>query len=893
MNLRDAVLDINIEKIIIVDKSSSIDSVKTSLLLRYGTLTRTRITSLGQLAKDLSDLYLKKHKLKLINDEGARLIIESIMNGADVKAEVFKREIITLNTYGSLYTLLLDFKMAGIRPEMIKASNRKIEEIKGIYTLYESTLKEGGLVDRVDILKLPYKKIDAYIYIYENTLLGLLEKEFLDKIANKFKVLGLSNPPGIKRPESQSLIPDIPYDYKVNNLFYLYEGGTNPDTFRLVKAYGYNNEVAFIYRDIISRKLPFDQCQIIYVGSDYADYIQNNASYYKAKTTIQEGLKLDNTKAYFFISQIIWYISKGSLLSDLKPLFISGLIDLGLETKNLLLTNKSIYESLLLSNVSSGARDLKAFIESDKYTPKLEVYEKLREFLGLLERLEDRSLATDKWLLILRNILDTYLVKSDDENMEIKNDILKTIDDYIEGPCSYDQVDEKWLYEIELRLRASRVKMEKAEAGKIHACSYKNTQFLNREYVYVIGLDAKHFPDSQGEDPLLYNKEKLTISKDLSLSGEKSDAYFKLIQLLGSTSGDLTLLYSFYDTDSVREINPSGLMARLLEIKDPILAGFIIEEKNNRLSLMDELIMSPEKILKNEKFNEEAILKPVDIKDKVFSATEIETLIRCKRAHYYKHIVGLEEEREIILGFDGWLDFMDRGSLLHLIFEKVVNGILEKKLDLISLTKQVVYDEFENIKKNNPVLVESHFSFFRDQLYRATTSYMKDYYDLIENKSILTSKTELLISKSAPVEVEIQSGGDKLKVKLAGRIDRVDFLSDGTIDIIDYKSGKIFKENKGEKEVFQDYLYKLACEKLLNKKVNNSRYDFPLETRDNRTWSVNNFKNYREIIEEKESLIYQSLKALQEGHINKTTNKKACEYCPYIVICRNPSEVIQ
>lgn len=904
MNFKEELRDINKEKIILVDKSSSINSVKRKLLLNYGLLLRTKITTIDQLARQMSDLSLKKQNLSLISDESARFIIESIMNGDCVKAEIFKKDIITLNTYGSVYTVLLDFKKAGISPDMIEGGNEKIEELKEIYKLYEIQLKKNRFVDGADILKLTYPKLNADFYIYENAKLTPLESGFLNQISNGYSVLGLFNPPNIKRPLKQILSSDIKYDYKVNSMGYLYDEKVNPDDFRIFKAYGYNNEVLWVYRDILGKKLPFDQCQILYIGSDYTDYIQNAASYFNANTTIQEGLKLDNTKAYFFLSQIIWYISKGSLLSELKPLFLSGVIDFGLERQDLLRTNKEAYEMLLAANITSGANDLlhridflhnshsKAYLESESYQLQLEMYTKVREFLVLLADLENRSQSTDKWLLILRDILELYFLKSDDDAMEIKEELIKTIENYVEGPCSYENVEEKWLYEIELRLKASRVKMEKAEEGKIHACSYNNTQFLNRENTYVIGLDAKHFPDPSSEDAVLYDREKAGISKLLSSSPEKTDTHFKLVQVLSSASGNLTLSYSFYDTDKVREINPSAFMGKLLEIKEAIQVGFIAGEKNNRFSMMDELIFNPHEILTDDNINkDDTSLKPINIGERVFSATEIEKLISCRRAHYYQYIVGLEEERQVVLGYDGWLDFMERGSLVHSIFEKVVKGLQTKPSDIDELINKVVFEEFEKVKKDNPVLVENYFTFFREKLLLAVGLYMESYYKSLQSGQIKSSDTEIVISRSSPVKINIVSGEDEIMINLAARIDRVDFLDNDMVDIVDYKSGKCFKDPKGKTEVFQDYLYSLAGDKFFDKIVNDARYDFPLDGGDKKTWSVNTFKDHDEIKEQKASMIYEALRSLESGDISKTSNKNDCKYCPFIMICRSPMEV--
>jgi ATP-dependent helicase/DNAse subunit B len=285
--------------------------------------------------------------------------------------------------------------------------------------------------------------------------------------------------------------------------------------------------------------------------------------------------------------------------------------------------------------------------------------------------------------------------------------------------------------------------------------------------------------------------------------------------------------------------------------------------------------------------------KEININERVFSATEIETLIRCNRAHYYRYIVGLEEESEMILGYDGWLDYMDRGSLLHSVFEKVVKALQDRPMDIKKIIERIILDEFDIIRKENPVLVEIYFDFLRERLLLAVYAYIDKYYKLLQDGVIESSKTELYIPWKDPMEIQIITQDDDIKIKLSGRIDRVDFLSDGSIDIIDYKSGKCFSDSKGKSEVFQDYLYSLAVEKFFDKKVNEARYDFPLELGDKKTWSVNNLKNPDEIKEQKAAMIYDALKRLERGDNSKTTNKKACTYCPYIMICRNPSEVVE
>lgn len=171
---------------------------------------------------------------------------------------------------------------------------------------------------------------------------------------------------------------------------------------------------------------------------------------------------------------------------------------------------------------------------------------------------------------------------------------------------------------------------------------------------------------------------------------------------------------------------------------------------------------------------------PVNARPTRFSVTEIETLIRDPYSIYAKHVLGLTPLDDI----DASIAAAERGTIIHDALEKFVKAYPDRLPDN-------AYDE----------LIRHGRLAFADTMDRPdVATFWWPRFERIAEWIVDFEATHRLDMALAHAEIkgEIEvSDGLKRKVKLRGRADRIDVMSDGSLAIIDYKTGQM----PGKREV--------------------------------------------------------------------------------------------
>ncbi len=119
--------------------------------------------------------------------------------------------------------------------------------------------------------------------------------------------------------------------------------------------------------------------------------------------------------------------------------------------------------------------------------------------------------------------------------------------------------------------------------------------------------------------------------------------------------------------------------------------------------------------------------------------------------------------------------------------------------------------------------------------------------------------------------------GDKLKI--GGKLDRVDTLPEGDLEVIDYKTGKE-KDNN-----FQLLFYVFLVEKLFNKKVAKATYIY---LKSGRRQSVVPTKELRE---QTKKYILDTVEQIANEKKWEPNISKLCGYCDYLPYCPAKQEI--
>ena len=246
-------------------------------------------------------------------------------------------------------------------------------------------------------------------------------------------------------------------------------------------------------------------------------------------------------------------------------------------------------------------------------------------------------------------------------------------------------------------------------------------------------------------------------------------------------------------------------------------------------------------------YNEEITLD-IDLSSQSWSATKLKTYLTCKRKFYFNYIAKIKDHQL---------------SLQPKTFEvgNIIHSALEKAIKEDSLNEQFLSSFFAKYQKNNPYLT------LELELWKRKLSTFIMLETLRKENGIKTQSVE------EPFKITYQG------VNLVGTIDRIDKLSDGTLEILDYKTSSSLKVDSAKtyenSTDFQLEFYYLAKkDQNISGVAYYDLYDL-------------NIKN-EIMLEKKLELLDKHLNDLHTVKVdfNCTEELSSCQFCPYKTICK-------
>jgi len=479
--------------------------------------------------------------------------------------------------------------------------------------------------------------------------------------------------------------------------------------------------------------------------------------------------------------------------------------------------------------------------------------------------------------------------------------------------------------------------------GAIWVSSLTGGGMSGRPYTFVIGMNEPDWRVSPKQDPVLLDEERARISPELVGSASKVELVHKRrLERLGEVRGSCVLSYSAYDLAERREVYPAYELLQVFRLQTgqaeadfeelrEHLGGLMGYTPSYGRSSLDEadawmkhLVTAEGQIREGRSFLHrsydhlnkgaqalEARQACADVTEydgmvdtsvhgmefrsdgtgKAFSASRLELYARCPMQFYYQEVLRLRVKEVPEFDRTRWLDAMQRGSLLHAVFEKYYapwaagSGEAEVSHDrefLTRITEEVLEEYTRKVPAPSPHVREKEAAAIRrdvDLFYRQEVSRSTSRPVFLELQ---------LHSEEEPFRLELS---EELVVPLRGYVDRVDLVGPHQYRIVDYKTGKPAKYK--EQEYFaggtqlQHALYALAVEQWLRRsgadsqaEVVEAAYYFPTEK--GLGEEMVRLQNRKEELAE---LMGSLLASMESGVFPPTREPNLCGYCNYFEVC--------
>ncbi|HEX7048920.1 MAG TPA: PD-(D/E)XK nuclease family protein [Longimicrobiales bacterium] len=471
--------------------------------------------------------------------------------------------------------------------------------------------------------------------------------------------------------------------------------------------------------------------------------------------------------------------------------------------------------------------------------------------------------------------------------------------------------------------------------GHLHLSDLETGGLSGRPYVFVVGL-AAGCVSAGGVDPLLAEGDRARLNHasgaepaPLPLAAERiAEARHRLAAVLARLRGRITLSYSAWDATEGRTIAPAPELLQALRLRegDPSLTyaelraacgplvsavprgsghaepadiwldALALDNGGLRAGVavvraahggLDRGLAAAAERERAEATAYHGRIAPRPELDPrhgnaVFSASRLEALGTCPRRYFFRYVLGVRAVRDPEWDPERWLDALDRGTLLHAVYERTLGEARAAELDVEHrdfelLALRILGEEVERTLAHRPPPNDAVLAAETADLEADVRSFV----DMIRRTRPDWIEREYAFGPDER-EVAIRLPGGS--IRLSGRVDRID-RTDRGLRIVDYKTGsagryRVSRPFAGGRRL-QHILYALAVERLLGEPVEAMEYHFP--TVDGRNERV---VYRRAAIADGPEVVETLLGIAANGHFLPTNDTDDCRYCDFQRVCR-------
>ena len=490
---------------------------------------------------------------------------------------------------------------------------------------------------------------------------------------------------------------------------------------------------------------------------------------------------------------------------------------------------------------------------------------------------------------------------------------------------------------LEIRIPAPRTEGMapwSSAPGHLYMTDLRHGGATGRRFTFIVGLDSGSVLGSLHEDPLIGDEERFRLGRgELPLAADRAaEARFNVAQLFARLRGTVVLSYACWDPSESRELTPAPelLQALRLRQRDSTLT---FDDLSRHLGLTESRLPRPEigvnldasdvwlralttgsgrlrdglgaiersfprlglGLALGEALDDDEAsvhtgflgthsppLSYQNFSDRLFSASGLGDLGACPRRFLFRYVLKAYPPDDPEFDPDRWLNALQRGSLLHAVYEETLREAAARDLEpaddrFMDLALRLVDRkgalELLNTPSPSDALHVWEMEALRDDV--------RSFVEMIRGESPRWVDLEWRFGMDA--DMRIGAGGGSVLVR--GVVDRVD--DHGThLRVIDYKTGSGYGYSSrsgvydGGRRL-QHFVYTAAVAALRGTRVDAMEYHFPTRRGENQIRSYDTSQ-----LRYGGHLVANLLEWMKRGWFPATDNAgNDCRYCDYQEVC--------
>lgn len=387
---------------------------------------------------------------------------------------------------------------------------------------------------------------------------------------------------------------------------------------------------------------------------------------------------------------------------------------------------------------------------------------------------------------------------------------------------------------------------------------------LEFKYVFLVNMVDRRFPSTERSEPI---ELPLELVKEMLPEGDVHLEEERRLFYVGMTRAKFGLYFtSAEDYGGARRKKLSRFLHEL-GFEEKAIVGAL--ERTPGLKILPSSISSLESTISSQ--------VPLATPTR-FSFTQLRAFETCPWQYRYAHIVQIP-----VIG-RGNFSF---GKTMHATLQKFFTRVMQSS----AASQGSLFTAPSIDTLGGQALSASKIPTLDELLKLYEESWLDDWYsDANEKQEYYENGKRILrefyrkhtTEQKWPTPKYLEKGFS-LKIgdyTLKGQIDRIDPLPDGTIEIIDYKTGSVPKDDKIDKEKKEQlWIYQLAAQDILGEKVGKLTYYYLEENK------AISFLGEPEELDQLKIDILDVIGRIRKGQFTPDPQPQKCKYCDFKEIC--------